>query len=49
MQTMASTEDCPAEPKGGSRAVRLLSGAGRQVQCLPCRHEGLRRDERSLH
>lgn len=49
IQSLLQTEDCSPELERSSRAVRLLSRAGRQVQRLPCRHEGLRRHERSLH
>ena len=44
-----STEKSPTEPQGGPRAFRIISRTGRQVQRLPRRHEGLRRDERGLH
>lgn len=33
----------------GPRALRLFLGAGRQIQCIPGRHEGFRRDEWGLY
>ena len=39
----------PSKSQGSPRAIRIIIGQGRQVQCLPGRHERLRGNERGVY